>query len=141
MIVRVKIDNETYEVVIENLDERPVKAKVGDEVFEIWPDEEATTIPIMPQKPIASQPLSQNQPALVHGDLNLEHALKSPLPGVITEIAVHPGDKVQAGQEVMRLEAMKMSNIIRTTRTGTVARIHVTKNQQVKHGDILITLD
>jgi propionyl-CoA carboxylase alpha chain len=62
----------------------------------------------------------------------------APLPGVIDSIAVQPGDQVEAGQELCVLEAMKMKNVIRSARSGEVARLHVSVGQHVKHNDALI---
>ena len=42
------------------------------------------------------------------------------------------------GDEMCKLEAMKMNNSIRSNRTGTIGTIHVNVGQQVKHGDLLI---
>jgi biotin carboxyl carrier protein len=64
----------------------------------------------------------------------------APIPGVIDSIAVQPGDGVVRGQELLVLEAMKMKNVIRATRAGTVAAVHVTARQHVKHGDPLVEL-
>jgi biotin carboxyl carrier protein len=62
----------------------------------------------------------------------------APLPGVIVAISVKPGDAVEPGQELCIIEAMKMKNVIRASRAGTLEAVHVTLNQHVKHHDVLL---
>jgi propionyl-CoA carboxylase alpha chain len=46
--------------------------------------------------------------------------LLAPMPGLLTKLHVAPGDKVEAGQPLAVVEAMKMENILRAERAGTV---------------------
>ncbi len=64
----------------------------------------------------------------------------SPMPGNILDIKVNVGDRVEANQCVVVLEAMKMENEIVTPSAGTVASVNVTKGQTVASGDVLITV-
>ncbi|MEM1399937.1 MAG: biotin/lipoyl-containing protein, partial [Pseudomonadota bacterium] len=57
--------------------------------------------------------------------------LLSPMPGLLVSIAVKVGDKVTAGQELAVIEAMKMENVLRAERDGTV------KEVRAKPGDSL----
>ena len=54
---------------------------------------------------------------------DLSRFLLSPMPGRLVALHVGEGDKVEAGQPLAVVEAMKMENILRAARTGTVARI------------------
>jgi biotin carboxyl carrier protein len=65
-------------------------------------------------------------------------ALTAPMPGVILDVGVKPGDTVDRGQVVAVLEAMKMQNSIKSPRAGTIAEVCVTVGQAVGHGDTLI---
>ena len=49
--------------------------------------------------------------------------LLCPMPGVVTSLAVQEGDTVEAGQALATVEAMKMENVLRAERRGTVKRI------------------
>jgi propionyl-CoA carboxylase alpha chain len=49
--------------------------------------------------------------------------LLCPMPGVVTSITVGEGDTVEAGQALATVEAMKMENVLRAERRGTVRRI------------------
>lgn len=64
----------------------------------------------------------------------------APLPGTVTEVLVKVGDKVSAGQNVLKLEAMKMENCITAESAGTVKAVRVQKGAQVQGGDVLIEL-
>lgn len=67
-----------------------------------------------------------------------ENHLAAPMPGDIVQILVKPGDQVCIGQELCVLEAMKMKNILRSSRDGVVESIEVTLGQSVKFGDVLV---
>ncbi len=51
---------------------------------------------------------------------DMSRFLLCPMPGLLTQLHVAPGDKVEAGQPLAVVEAMKMENILRAERAGTV---------------------
>jgi propionyl-CoA carboxylase alpha chain len=57
--------------------------------------------------------------------------LLSPMPGLLVDIAVKPGQSVQAGERLAVIEAMKMENILTATREGTVAELLATKGESL----------
>jgi biotin carboxyl carrier protein len=65
-------------------------------------------------------------------------ALVAPMPGVILDVAVKPGDTVTRGQEIAVLEAMKMQNSVKSPRDGTIAEVCVVPGQAVGHGDAIV---
>ena len=52
--------------------------------------------------------------------------LLCPMPGLIVSIAVTEGQEVKAGETLAVVEAMKMQNVLRAERDGTVKKIHAT---------------
>jgi propionyl-CoA carboxylase alpha chain len=54
---------------------------------------------------------------------DLSRFLLCPMPGLLTALNVKAGDKVEAGQPLAVVEAMKMENILRAEKSGTVARV------------------
>ncbi|MFW2830215.1 acetyl-CoA carboxylase biotin carboxylase subunit [Sphingomonas sp. ID0503] len=54
---------------------------------------------------------------------DLSRFLLCPMPGLVTQIHVAAGDTVQAGQPLAVVEAMKMENILRAEKTGTVKEV------------------
>ncbi|MDR1708428.1 MAG: acetyl-CoA carboxylase biotin carboxyl carrier protein subunit [Candidatus Accumulibacter sp.] len=65
-------------------------------------------------------------------------AQTAPMPGVILEVNVKPGDTVTRGQQVAILDAMKMHNVIGAQKSGTVEEVYVAAGQSVDHGTPLI---
>src|SRR5438093_13787559 len=60
--------------------------------------------------------------------------LRAPMQGTIVKVLVKKGDRVQAGQAVCVLEAMKMENSILAHTDGTVAELDVPAGQSVETG-------
>ena len=64
----------------------------------------------------------------------------APLPGTINDIKVKVGDKVNTGDTVVILEAMKMQNNIEAESAGTIVSINVSKGDAVMEGDTLVVI-
>ena len=64
----------------------------------------------------------------------------APFSGVVT-LQVEEGAKVEAGQSVASIEAMKMEAAITAPVAGTVRRLAIPKTQQVDAGDLLVEID
>ena len=67
--------------------------------------------------------------------------LKAPMPGLVLNIMVQPGDSVTKGDGLMVLEAMKMENIIRAPADGIVKSIGVEKTDAVEKNEVLIVFE
>jgi len=67
--------------------------------------------------------------------------LKAPMPGLIVRIHVAPGDRVEAGQGLVVMEAMKMENELRATAPGTVKSVKITPGTAVEKGTLLVELE
>jgi len=141
----VKIADKTYEVEIDNIYTRPVIARVGGEQFEVMPEngirldteKEADGISTVVERSASSaKPLPAASPA--SNPILGGKTLTSPLPGTITEVFIKKGDKVESGQVILIIEAMKMKNSIRSVRTGTVAELLVSAGQTVAHKQALV---
>jgi biotin carboxyl carrier protein len=65
----------------------------------------------------------------------------APISGKVIDIAARKGDRVEGGQVLIVLEAMKMENEIKSPSTRWIKNIVVTKGQSVKSGDILVTFE
>jgi propionyl-CoA carboxylase alpha chain len=55
----------------------------------------------------------------------------SPMPGLLVEVAVQPGQKVQAGERVAVIEAMKMENVLFAAADGVVAKVLASKGESL----------
>lgn len=113
---------------------QPVKAgkqkvKLSGEQKESAP----TATPTATATPAAAQPAAAASAAS-------GKPVVAPLPGTINEIKVKVGDKVNAGDTVVILEAMKMQNNIEAETSGTITSINVNKGDAVMEGDTLVTI-
>ncbi len=138
MKLQVTIDQQTYEVEIEDLNTRPVLAKVNGEVIEVLPESVAPAAPAAAVQAVSSAPAPVAPKPAAPAAASGSKVIVAPIPGVIEAINVREGDSVKNGQEVLILEAMKMKNSIRATRDGKIARIHVSVGQQVPHNQVLV---
>ncbi len=65
----------------------------------------------------------------------------APMPGMIVRVSVKAGDKVEAGQGVVVIEAMKMENELRATAAGVVKSVEVSAGTAVEKGALLVALE
>jgi biotin carboxyl carrier protein len=63
------------------------------------------------------------------------------MPGTIMSIKTKPGDKIQKGDVIMILEAMKMENEIIAPEDGVITSIDTSEGASVNTGDILATFE
>ena len=79
-------------------------------------------------------------PAAPAAGLAAGEVIKSPMPGNVLKINVTPGQKVNEGDVLLILEAMKMENEVVSTKTGTVAQIVVEKGAVVETDSPLVVI-
>ncbi|HSD85636.1 MAG TPA: biotin/lipoyl-containing protein [Anaerolineae bacterium] len=151
----VKVENQSFEVEVGDIHARPIIATIDGEAFEVWPEDVQLVRPSVQMGQVA-EPYMAHLPAVAAaaprpatGDSAPKPSAPSapttgaksvvaPLPGVIVAVSAKPGDAVEAGQELCIIEAMKMKNVIRANRTGTIGAVHITVSQHVKHHDVLL---
>ncbi len=147
-----KVQGIDYEVEIAEVEGNIAKVNVNGIPFEIelqkpinaakhpsmnTPKVEAPK-PATPSQPTAApQPVSQPaQPAPAGAGM----AIKSPLPGTVTDIKVSVGQEIHAGDVVLVLEAMKMQNNIEAEHEGKVTAIYVNQGDTIMEGTVLMTI-
>ena len=133
-----KINGTEYTVAIGDIDDNTVDVKGNGVSYSVELEKTETPAPVVatvaptPSAPAAA-PKAAAAPSAGPG------AVKSPLPGVIVDIKVNVGDKVEPTTVVAVLEAMKMENNINAGRAGMVKAISVNKGDSVLEGaDILV---
>lgn len=127
MKYKVTLNNRTYEVEVE-----AGQAMLVDEYEAYAP------APAAVPAPVAAAPAATSvsaAPALAAGEV-----VKSPMPGNILKINVTVGQKVNEGDTLLVLEAMKMENEIAAPKAGTVAQIIVSKGAVVETGAPLVVI-
>ena len=68
-------------------------------------------------------------------------AVTAPIPGKILSIDVATGDRVEANQVLLTLEAMKMENNVVAPISGSVAQIAVGEGSDVASGQLLMVIE
>ena len=130
MKYKVTLNGRTYEVEVE-----AGKAMLLNEYEAFAP---------APAAPAASAatpaaPAAAPAPAAVV-DIVAGERVNAPMPGNILKIAVNQGDKVQSGQVLVILEAMKMENEIVAPKAGTVAQVVAKVGDKVDTGAALVVI-
>ncbi len=62
----------------------------------------------------------------------------APMPGVVSTLAVHPGQEVKAGDVLLSIEAMKMETALHAERDGRIAEVLVHAGSQIDAKDLLV---
>ena len=134
MTYKVTLNNRVYEVEVEQ-----GEAMLVDEYELKAPAAAAPAAPAAAAAPVAAAaPAAPAAPA--GGALAAGEVVKSPMPGNVLKINVTPGQKVNEGDVLLILEAMKMENEVVSTKTGTVAQIVVDKGAVVETGSPLVVI-
>lgn len=143
-----KVQGVDYEVEIEEMEGNVAKVSVNGIPFEVELKQ-----PINPAKAItrpkvavptpAAAPVARPvaaAPAAPAAPAGSGTPVKAPLPGTISSVNVKVGDKVNVGDTVVVLEAMKMQNNIEAENSGTVTSILVNQGDSVMEGATLVTI-
>ena len=67
--------------------------------------------------------------------------LLCPMPGLVVKIDVEVGQEVQEGQALCTIEAMKMENILRAEKKGTVAKINAGPGDSLAVDEVIIEFE
>ncbi len=70
----------------------------------------------------------------------LLQSISAPMPGLVVDLKVSVGDRVEAGEAVAVVEAMKMQNELSALAAGVVSEVHVKQGDAVASGQALVTL-
>ena len=134
------INGTEYQVTIGDIVENIANVTVNGEDYKVEmekePEPEKKKVVVKPAAAQASAPAS-DAPAKV----NVNNAVKAPLPGVVTEVKVAVGDEVKAGDTVVVLEAMKMANNLDAEKGGKVTAVLVKVGDSVMEDTPLVVIE
>ncbi|MBI5018147.1 MAG: pyruvate carboxylase subunit B [Deltaproteobacteria bacterium] len=126
---RVFVDGEYFEVDVEAPAGAPVVTTVAAPAA-------VAAAPAPQPAPPAPAPAPRAAPAAVG-----KGSLLSPMPGMVVEYLVKPGDAVKAGDVVVILEAMKMENGLEAPVDGVVGETFFAKGDSVPKDAVLLTIN
>ncbi len=136
------INGNKYEVTIANIEANIANVVVNGEEYKVEMENEPEPV----KKKVVVKPVSQQAQTTEtfssdSAKINVNNAVKSPLPGVIVEIKVAVGDEVKAGDTVVVLEAMKMANNLEAEKGGKVTAILVSEGESVMEDTPLVVIE
>jgi len=139
---RITLGGHVFDVkVLDDPRREQVRVEVDGEAFTVGVEAVSSVVELTDADLAPRDAPSTARPTHVLSDnVVLDGTITAPLPGVIKSIAVRPGQRVAPNDELVTIEAMKMDNVIRATRAGTVGTIHVNEGRQVAYGEPLLDL-
>ena len=72
---------------------------------------------------------------------DLSRFVLSPMPGLLVEVSVQPGQKVQAGERVAVIEAMKMENVLFAAQDGVVKQVVAAKGESLTVDQMIVEFE
>jgi len=130
------INGNVYKVIINRIEDTIADVEVNGTPYKVEMNKPTKKQVVTINRPVQTTPPPIARPQQANA---VASALRSPLPGIILEVAVKAGDKVKKGQKVVILEAMKMENVINADRDGVIKEVKVNKGDSVLEGaDLLI---
>ena len=141
---KLKINNNSYDVVIKDVSDDTVLAVVNGKkhIVQIDTIENLSSV----AEPVADSPTpvptvtASPAPAQASPQAAGAGSIITPIPGQIVSITVSLGEQVRNGQKLLVLEAMKLENSITATMDGTVSEILIAEGDVVNQGQPLIVL-
>lgn len=136
----IKLHGETYHVKIGGMGHpgeggRPYFIYVDDQLEEILVDSLVEVVPsVSGVIDVKSTGHSIRPRATEEGDVT------TPMPGAVVKIKVRIGDKVEAGDTVLIVEAMKMENEVHTPVSGVIEKIYVAEGDSVNPDEVLVVV-
>lgn len=67
--------------------------------------------------------------------------IPAPMTGTVLEVLVSPGEKVNAGQELVVVESMKMEIPLESPSAGVVAEVLVAPQQRIEEGALVLRIE
>jgi glutaconyl-CoA/methylmalonyl-CoA decarboxylase subunit gamma len=132
------INGNQYSVDIKEVENNTVHLEVNGTSFDVEIERKVKTskTPTL-LRPESTSPM---KPKIDKKEGGSAFTISSPLPGLILEIFVKPGDIIKLGQKILSMEAMKMINQVLAEKEGVVESIKVVSGQNVLQGDTLIEI-
>ncbi|MFH1197680.1 MAG: biotin/lipoyl-containing protein [bacterium] len=110
--------------------------KLSNEEFRLSIDGYQFDVTIRSQLEEMASEFLKNKEKLIHHDM-----VRAPMPGLVLKIKKKEGEKIEIGESVVILEAMKMENEIRSPASGVIKEMHVKEGCSVEKDEIIFTIE
>lgn len=146
---KLKIDNKNYEVEVKTFSMKQATLVVNGKTLSVDVEDMTSATSSLSQSgsspaPAPTPAAAPAKPRVANGPGPVPaggNGVKAPIPGAILTVDVQEGDTVEAGQLLMKMEAMKMENQIKAPRPGKVVQILVNPGDAVAQGADLLILE
>ena len=125
-------DGEVYSLLVNG---RSYEVRVVQTGSVIEVTHHGTTLPVEVRHPLEKFVQASLQAAGAGGE-----TITAPMPGIVVTVRVRPGERVEPGQSVAVIEAMKMQNELLAHRGGVVTDVLVSERATVGAGQVLLKL-
>lgn len=132
------VDGKKYDVDVSGMDLRTPPPSFARKPYAQRPGMKTTPTPSPTRPDTPATPPPSAKPVV--STLG-EGTIAAPMPGLILEVMVKVGDRVEQGDMVVKMEAMKMENEIPTPVGGIVKDVAVKKGDNVATGEILLEIE
>jgi biotin carboxyl carrier protein len=136
---RITIDGETFEVSVEEIEDKPLRVEnIREVVKESIP---VTKEPVETKVNHTPKTLEKPQEKEAVTGSKGTKIVTAPLPGKVLKVNVAPGSKIKKGDVLMTIEAMKMENEILASMNGTINRVFVETGKNVETKEKLLEFE
>ncbi|MRR19495.1 biotin/lipoyl-binding protein [bacterium] len=139
-----RINGNQYEVEVLDVDGNIARIEVNGTVYDVEMQREIPKIKTVVPPAVQPKAVKDVKPSVAPSSsagTGKVAEVRAPLPGVILQVLVRPGDDVKPGQTLCTLETMKMENAIKTDEGGKVAAVNITPGQSVLQDEVLIVIN
>lgn len=118
--------NKSYQVTITGIDivNKKFEVRVNNRTYQVEHQDE--------------NDLLLEKMGLQQGTIKTIDELRAPMPGLIANIYVQEGQKVEDGQPLIVLKAMKMENVLKSPHEGIIKKIFVEEHQKIEKDAVII---
>ena len=135
-----RINGNQYEVDVLEVEGNMAKIEVNGTVYDVEMQREIPKVrSVAAPAPAPAKQVKDSRPE--HEKVSGKASeVRAPLPGVIIQVLVRPGDEVKPGQTVCTLETMKMENAIKAENGGKVSALNINAGQSVLQDEVLMVI-
>lgn len=142
------VNNTIYEYELLNFCDHSYFLKLNNQVFDLTrekQDDDKFTVLISGHRfeLIVRTALQDKAFKLLETNAESQHhrtEIKAPMPGLILKVKKNTGEKVEMGDSVIILEAMKMENDIKASVSGIIENIYISEGTAVEKGTLLFSI-